>query len=196
MSKIGLYFGSYNPIHSGHVAIANFMLEQTDMEEVWFMVSPQNPLKKEEGLLDEDIRLQMVEIVTKQNPGLKASNFEFDLPKPSYTRTTLDKLKQTYPEYDFQMILGEDNIRYFHLWKDYESILDEYAIWVYPRAGVRSDELNEELLTHHNVHYQINAPLFNLSSTQIRRAIQKGDNVENLIPTEVFTFITENQLYR
>lgn len=195
MRKIGLYFGSYNPIHQGHLKIAEYMLDKTEMEEVWFMISPQNPLKENDDLLDEHLRLSMVKLATKENPGLRASDFEFNLPRPSYTGNTLDQLKKQYPTHEFQMILGEDNIRYFHLWRDYERILNEIVIYVYPRAELTSDAPNEELLRHENVRYQANAPLFDVSSTEIREAIENRENVRTLIPEGVLDFIQENHLY-
>ena len=132
--KIGLYFGTYNPIHVGHLVIANYMADYTDLDQVWLVVTPQNPHKNKASLLSDYHRLAIVRIAVEGNNKLQASNIEFDLPKPSYTTTTLTYIKEKYPEHDFSLIMGEDNLRTLHKWKNHEEIINNHKIFVYPRA--------------------------------------------------------------
>jgi len=133
--KIGLYFGSYNPIHIGHLAIANYMVEYTDIDQLWFVVSPQNPFKKKANLLDDYHRLELVNRAVENDDRLRASNIEFSLPKPSYTVDTLAYLKDQHSNYHFQILMGSDNLESFHKWKNYETIVENYGVIVYPRPG-------------------------------------------------------------
>ncbi|MES2397716.1 MAG: nicotinate (nicotinamide) nucleotide adenylyltransferase, partial [Bacteroidota bacterium] len=130
--KVGLFFGSFNPVHTGHLVLANYMLEYTDLERIWFVVSPHNPLKKKSTLLDEKQRLQMVDLAIGDNIKLKASNIEFNLPQPSYTIVTLTYLKEKYPQHEFVLIMGADNLENFHKWKNYEEILKHHQLYIYP----------------------------------------------------------------
>ena len=151
--KIGLYFGTYNPIHIGHLIIANHMANNSDLDQVWLVVSPQNPLKNKATLLADYHRLALVETAVEGNSKLKASNIEFDLPKPSYTIDTLTYIKEKYPEHDFSIIMGEDNLRSLHKWKNHEQILKNHTIFVYPRA-LTQQELLDETSKKENDHTQ------------------------------------------
>ncbi|MCF6358786.1 MAG: nicotinate-nucleotide adenylyltransferase, partial [Draconibacterium sp.] len=131
--KVGLYFGSYNPVHIGHLAIANYMVEYTDIDQLWFVISPQNPHKKKTNLLDDYQRLEMVYRAVEGDDRLRASNIEFNLPKPSYTINTLAYLSEQHPDYQFRILMGSDNLEHFHKWKNYEAIVENYGVIVYPR---------------------------------------------------------------
>ena len=188
--KIGLYSGSFNPIHVGHVALANYMLNHTDLDEIWFVVSPHNPLKQKELLIDDDIRLQMTKLAVEDFPRLKVSDIEFSLPKPSYTIDTLDFLSTTYPNDEFVLIIGADNLDVFHLWKNYQELLKNYRILAYPREGYGINATND----FPEIEY-IDAPLFNISSSEIREKIKNKEDVSAFLPPKVFTFITQKKLY-
>ena len=140
--KIGLYFGTYNPIHVGHLIIANHMVDYTELDQVWLVVSPQNPFKTKATLLEDYHRLALVNIAIEGNKKLKASNIEFDLPKPSYTIDTLTYIKEKHPEHNFSIIMGEDNLRSFHKWKNYEQILENHSVFVYPRVRTELEEIS------------------------------------------------------
>lgn len=191
--KIGLYFGTYNPIHVGHLIIANHMAEHADLDQVWMVVTPHNPLKKKATLLDDHHRLQMVYLATEDFPKIKPSDIEFKLPQPNYTVNTLIHLHEKYPDYEFSLIMGEDNLKTLHKWKNYEVILENHAIYVYPR--ISSEEENLELKSHPKVHI-IDAPIVEISSTDIRNNIKKGKNVQPLLPHKVWDYIDHNNFYR
>lgn len=175
-NKIGIYGGSFNPVHFGHVGLAKWVIENTDLDELWLMVSPNNPLKPAGILAPEEERLAAVREAVKDIPGLKASDFEFALPKPSYTANTLRELQKKYPDCEFTLVIGEDNIAIFDQWKEYEYILENFRIFVYPRRKSTLDSqlstLDSQLSTIHsrNVMFLENAPLFDISSTAIRRS--------------------------
>lgn len=188
--KIGLFFGSFNPIHVGHMVLANFMLEFTDLEGIWFVVSPHNPLKKKNSLLDEKQRLHMVNLAIGDNPKLRASNIEFSLPQPSYTIITLTYLKEKYPQNEFALIMGADNLESFHKWKNYEEILKNYQLYVYPRPENKGSSLE----SHPQVK-RVNAPLMELSSTSIRKAILEKKDVRYYMPEAVWRYIQEMHFY-
>ena len=175
--KVGLLFGSFNPIHIGHVAIAKYMADKTDLEQVWLIVSPHNPLKEKKSLVDSKKRLAQVKKAIGENSKIKVSNVEFKLTKPSYTINTLELLKKKFPKNKFALIIGTDNLSSFSKWKDYKKILKDYTIYVYPREG--SD--GGKLMSHSNVK-MIDAPLLDVSSTFIREQIKKGKDVKELIP--------------
>ncbi|MCF6241433.1 MAG: nicotinate-nucleotide adenylyltransferase [Bacteroidales bacterium] len=188
--KTGLYFGSFNPIHNGHMAIANFMREFTDLDEVWFVVSPQNPFKNKQSLLADYHRLEMVDLAIDDTPGFRASNIEFHLPKPSYTVDTLAYLFDKYPEREFVLIMGSDNLVNFHKWKNFNEILRYHHIYVYPRPNTPK----VHLLNHPNVHIT-DAPLMEISSSFIRKAIGKKKDIRFYLPTRVWNFIKEMHFY-
>lgn len=188
--KIGLFFGSFNPIHVGHLIIANLMAETSDLKKVWFVVSPQNPLKPAKGLLHEFDRYDMVRAAVFDNYKLEVSDVEFHLPKPSYTIHTLVHLQEKHPDKEFRVIMGEDNLANFRRWKNYRQILDHYGLYVYPRPGTQPSELR----THPNVTV-VEAPLLDISATFIRDRIRKGQSVRYLVPDAVEEMIRAKGFY-
>ncbi len=199
--KIGLFFGSFNPIHIGHLILANYILEHSDMKELWFVVSPQNPFKDKKSLLKDHNRLDMVQLAIKNYPKMRVSNVEFSLPTPSYTIDTLTYLQEKHPDYSFSLIMGEDNLKSLHKWKNYELLLKNHQIIVYPRVfgEEKRDEVFESLrLTiaqHENIH-QIDAPIIELSATEIRNMIKEGKNVRPMLPPEVFEYLDGSSFYK
>ncbi len=193
MKKTGLFFGSFNPVHIGHLILANHMTEHTDLDEVWLVVSPHNPLKKKSTLLNDRQRLMMVRLAIENYPKLKASNIEFDMPQPNYTIDTLTVLQEKYPKHKFALLMGEDNLAGLHKWKNYEAILAYYQIYVYPRLS--SKKVPEELASHPAVHY-VKAPIIEISATQIRKDIKARKNVRPLLPPEVYQYIEEMNFYK
>jgi nicotinate-nucleotide adenylyltransferase len=190
--NIGLLFGSFNPIHTGHLLIANYMVEYTEVDKIWFVVSPQNPFKINDDLLDENLRLQMIELAIADDERFETCNIEFTLPKPSYTTLTLTTLSQKYPEHQFTPIIGGDNLQSFHLWKDYETILNNYQLFVYRRVGFHENPL---LANHKNIKI-FEVPLLNISSTYVRETLQAGKSIKYLVPKLVREFIEEKGFYR
>ena len=188
--KIGLFFGSFNPIHMGHLIIAQTALNETDLERVWFVVSPQNPFKKMSTLLSEADRFNMVDDAIKDHPNLMVSNVEFSLPKPSYTIDTLTVLREQFPTYDFNLLMGEDNLQHFHKWKNYEAILKYYPIYCYPRLG--SDGSNFE--KYPTVH-RFELPFLDISATRIRKYVKEGKSIRFMVPDVVREYITSNHFY-
>ncbi len=191
--KIGLYFGTFNPIHVGHLIIANHMAEHADLDQVWMVVTPHNPLKKKSTLLDDYHRLQMVHLATEDFPKLKPSDIEFKLTQPNYTINTLVHLEEKYPSHDFCLIMGEDNLKSLHKWKNYEAILAHHEIYVYPR--ISKDAENSTFENHPKIH-MIDAPVVEISSTFIRNNIKKGKNVQPLLPPKVWDYIDHNNFYK
>jgi len=190
--KVGLYFGSYNPIHIGHLAIANYMVEFTDIDQLWFVVSPQNPHKKKENLLADYHRLELVERAFEGDDRFRASNIEFNLPKPSYTVDTLAYLHERYPDYSFVILMGSDNLENFHKWKNYEVILENYGIIVYPRQGFDKSKIQN----HKNITVAKGAPLMDISSTFIRNAVKEGKDVRHFMPPKAWKYLDEMNFYR
>lgn len=188
--RIGLFFGSFNPIHLGHLIIANYILENTDLNKIWFIVSPQNPLKNTNDLLDDTIRLKLVRLAIKNNNKFKASDIEFRLSKPSYTINTLKYLKSKHKTKDFVLIVGEDNLDSFEKWKDYREILNDYELYVYPRTNSKANKN----LNFQNIH-KINAPLIEISSTYIRENIKLNKSIRYLLPEVVRKEIEKNNYY-
>lgn len=188
--KIGLFFGSFNPIHIGHLIIANTMAENTDLEEVWFVVSPQNPFKKQKSLLHEFDRLEMVERAIQDNFKLKASDVEFHLPRPSYTIDTLTVLQEKYPEHQFGLIMGGDNLSHFHKWKNYEQILEYFQLYIYPRPDASPSDLDN----HPKVNF-VESPLMSISATFIRKNIKAQKSIRYLVPESVELHIKANKFY-
>lgn len=190
MKKTGLYFGSFNPIHIGHLVIAEQLVENTDLEELWFVVSPQNPLKKRSSLLDDRQRLHLVNLAIDDDPRFRACDIEFSLKKPSYTSFTLQVLREKYPRREFCLIMGEDNLQSFRKWYNYEHIIENYGIYVYPRPGYDGGDLRN----YRNVHI-VNAPLMEISSTMIREGLRSGKSVRYMLPEKVFQCIEESGFY-
>ena len=191
--KIGLYFGTFNPIHVGHLIIANHMAEFSDLEQIWMVVTPHNPLKKKSTLLEDHNRLQMVFLATEEYPKLKPSDIEFKLPQPNYTVNTLAYLQEKYSEHNFSLIMGEDNLNSFHKWKNYEVILQNHEIYVYPR--ISTEVISPEFEKHSKIH-MIDAPIVEISSTKIRESIKLGKNVKPLLPENVWDYIDHNLFYK
>ncbi|MFK7783493.1 MAG: nicotinate (nicotinamide) nucleotide adenylyltransferase [Crocinitomicaceae bacterium] len=202
--KVGLYFGSFNPIHVGHLIIASYMTEHSDLDQVWIVVSPQNPLKKKKTLLADYHRLALVRAAVEDNPKLIVSDIEFHLPMPSYTSTTLTYLKEKFPKNEFSLIMGEDNLRTFHKWFNHDVILENHTVYVYPRVltiqeleaqkddqTVKSNNFDE----HKNVIFCHDAPLMKVSSSFIRKAIAEGKDVRYLLTEPVHKYVEEMHFY-
>ncbi|WP_295653141.1 nicotinate (nicotinamide) nucleotide adenylyltransferase [uncultured Mucilaginibacter sp.] len=189
--KIGLLFGSFNPVHIGHLIIANYMANHTDLDKVWLVVSPQNPLKKYGDLINTYDRLEMARLATDNSDNIEVSDVELKLPQPSYTIDTLTHLKEKYPQHEFAIIMGSDNLVTLHKWKNYKLILRDYQIYVYPRPGYE----NTDLATHPSVHITM-TPLMELSATFIRKSIAEKKNVQYFVPDPVLKFIESKGLYR
>lgn len=190
MKNVGLFFGSFNPVHIGHMAIANYMLEFTPMDELWFLVSPHNPLKKKESLLEGHHRLEMVRLAVGDHFKMRASDIEFGLPQPSYTVNTLAYLKEKYSDFNFILIMGGDNLATFHKWKNYEYILENFSIYLYSRFG----QEDNELVKHPSIK-QFEAPRMEISSTFIRQAIKDKKDVRYLMPQAAWDYCQEMHFY-
>ncbi len=190
--NIGLYFGSFNPIHVGHLIIANHIVEYTDLDEIWFVVSPQNPLKKKATLLDNHHRLELVNRAIENFPNFRSSDVEFKLPRPSYTVNTLAVLKEKYPKHNFNLIMGEDNLRTITKWKNYEVLLEDYHIYVYPRIS-ESIQISPEIMESVT---KVNAPIIEISSTYIRKGIKSQKDVRPLVPFKVWEYIDLMNFYK
>tara|TARA_B110001450_G_scaffold104861_1_gene99283 strand:+ start:22 stop:633 length:612 start_codon:yes stop_codon:yes gene_type:complete len=199
MKKVGLYFGTFNPIHVGHLIISNYMVGYTNLDEVWFVVSPLNPLKKKESLLEDYHRLNLVRIAIVQNSKLKVSNEEFNLPIPSYTINTLTHLKEKYSGHEFNLIMGEDNLRSFKKWKNHEEILKYHYLYVYPRVLTEQEKLDESNLENTVDHPRVircEAPVMKISSSFIRKAISENKDVRYLLTPEVYKYVEEMNFYK
>ena len=188
--KIGLYFGSFNPVHVAHLIIANHILNETDIEKVWFVVSPQNPFKSEAGLLNEYHRLHLVKTATERDNRIKATDIEFTLPKPSYTVNTLAYLAEKHPEHNFCIIMGSDSFQNLNKWKNYEAIIKSYPIYVYRRPGFEIENT-----VHADVHI-VEAPLLQLSATYIRKCIAEGKSIRYMLPDAVLEEIEKGGYYK
>ncbi len=189
--KIGLFFGSFNPVHMGHLIIAQTALNAGGLDYVWMVVSPQNPFKVKKNLLPEYERLRMVELATEDNDRLLASNVEFSLPQPSYTIDTLTHLRDRYRSYEFSIIMGQDNLQYLHKWKNYEALLKYYPLLVYPRPGTSASQFDD--------HPQVRsfaAPLLDISASYIREQIRSGKSIQYLVADPVYRYIEEGGLFR
>jgi len=189
--KVGLFFGSFNPVHVGHMIIANYMIENTDLDELWIVVSPQNPFKDKKSLARDSDRLHLVNLAIGKNYKLRASKVEFDLPKPSYTIDTLTYLKEKNPLKDFVLIMGGDNLGSFHKWKNYEVILKNHQIYVYQRPAYDLGELKD----HSNINI-VEAPQMNISASYIRKEIKNQRSVRYLVPDAVFEYLENTTLYQ
>ncbi len=189
---IGLFFGSFNPIHTGHLIIAEYMATRADLQQVWFVVSPHNPLKNQATLARDFDRLHMVQLAIDDNPRLKVSKIEFSLPKPSYTIDTMAYLHEKYPQHTFSLIMGADNIKSIARWKNYELLLSRYTIHIYNRKGSRVDKAAEQgadIRTY-------DTPMLDISSTYIRQCIREGLSIRYMVPDSVFEFLEGSRLYR
>lgn len=189
--KVGLFFGSFNPIHIGHLILAQYFLEFTDLQEVWLVVSPHNPFKKKSTLLNDHQRLHLVQLAVEDIPGLRASDVEFGLPQPSYTITTLIHLQEKYPIYEFSLLIGQDNLEGFQKWRNSNQLLDLARLLVYPREGA---ELPPWAAEHPRVHLEP-APKMEISSTFLRNALKKGKDVRSWLPAPVWEEIQKSGLY-
>lgn len=189
--KIGLFFGSFNPIHIGHLIIANHMATHTDLQKVWLVVSPQNPLKPKNSLARDYDRLHLAQIGIGDNPKIEASNLEFGLPRPSYTVDTLAFAREKYPQHEFALIMGGDNLATLHLWKNHQILLDNYDIYIYRRPG---HELGERA-SHPRVRI-CEAPLLDISATYLRECLRARKSIRYLVPEPVFEYLESSQLYR
>ena len=189
--KIGLFFGSFNPIHTGHLIIANFMANHTGLDKVWLVVSPHNPLKEKKDLIQVYDRLEMAKLAIEDAQNLEVSDVELKLPQPSYTIDTLIHLKELYPEHQFILIMGADNLKSLKKWKNYELLLRDYQIYIYPRPGFENQELQ-----NHPAITITKTPLMELSSTFIRKAIAEDKNVQFFLPDKVIQFIENKSLYK
>ena len=198
--KVGLYFGSFNPIHIGHLIIANHLVDHSDLQQIWFVISPHNPHKEKNTLLEDYHRLALVHEAIEDNPNFRASDVEFKLEQPNYTVKTLMVLKQRYPNYEFELIMGEDNLRTLTKWYNYSYILEHFKIRVYPRAydslqKVNETPLPEELVNHPNIIMVLDTPTMNLSSSHIRKMIAAKKDVRYLIPEKVWKYIDKMGFY-
>lgn len=190
--KIGLYFGTFNPIHVGHLIIANHFTEHSDLEQVWCVVTPQNPFKTKQSILDNHQRLEMVYLATKEYPKIKPTDIEFQLPQPNYTIHTLAYLEEKYPEHEFVLIMGEDNLVSLPKWKNAELILERYTIYVYPRkiSNTASKDIFEGTIQ------KVDAPIIEISSSFIRKSIKSGKNIRPLLPESVWIYLDEMNFYK
>ena len=190
--KVGLYFGTFNPIHVGHLIIANHFAEHSDLEEIWCVVTPQNPFKTKQSVLDNHQRLEMVYLATKEYPKIKPSDIEFQLPQPNYTVHSLAYLEEKYPKHEFALIMGEDNLASFPKWKNAEVLLDRYPIYVYPRKIEQSYaavDLKGSII-------KIDAPIIEISSSFIRKSIKSAKNIRPLLPESVWVYLDEMNFYK
>ena len=190
VEKIGLFFGSFNPIHTGHLVIANYFLQFSEINKIWWVVSPQNPLKEKKSLLDERHRMALVKEAIWDNPLFKASDIEFSLPKPSYTVHTLAYLQEKYPNKEFTLIMGSDNLQHLHKWKNFEQILEQYSLHVYPRPSFDGGNFKN----HPSVTW-VQAPLMEISSSFIRESIAQKKDMKYFLPDKVRLYIEEMHFY-
>jgi len=188
--KTGLFFGSFNPVHIGHMAIANYFVEFTDIDELWFVVSPHNPLKDKTNLLDCQARLELLQLAIKDDKRFLASDIEFDLPQPSYTVDTLEKLKRLFPDNEFVIVMGSDGLPTFNKWKNYQEITRNYQRYVYPRGteNKTTETANENIRL-------VNAPRLDISSTFLRESIAQGRDIRHFLPDGVFKLILDKAYY-
>jgi len=193
MKNVGLYFGTFNPIHIGHLIIANHMVENSDLDEIWMVVTPHNPFKKKSSLLNNHHRLDMVYFATETYEKIIPSDIEFHLPQPNYTVFTLATLTEKHPTYKFNLIMGEDNLKSLHKWKNYETILEHHHVYVYPRV---SEGIIDTQFNNHPKIHRVNAPIIEISSTMIRNGIKENKNMRPLLSDKVWTYIDEMNFYK
>lgn len=188
--KIGLFFGSFNPVHVGHMIIANFMVEHSDLDMIWMVVSPHNPHKDKKSLAKDHDRLHLVNLAIGENIKIKASDIEFKLPKPSYTIDTLTYIKEKYPNKEFCLIMGGDNLGTFHKWKNYEMILNNHKIFVYQRPNYDLGELQD----HESITI-LDAPLLSISASYLRKQLKEGKSIQYLVSDKVYEYLNDSPLY-
>ena len=191
MKKVGIYSGSFNPIHHGHVMLANYLVEFSDLDELWFVVTPQNPLKKKEDLLDDDERLKMVQLAVGDDERFHVSDIEMHLPTPSYTINTLAALSEQYPDCEFIFICGMDSLQNLKNWREYQKILDNYELLVFPREGFDGGDL----INYPSVNV-LKTPIIEVSSTFIRNCVNEGRDVRHFMPEKAFRYMDENRFYK
>ena len=191
--KVGLYFGTFNPIHVGHIIIANHLVEYSDLDEIWMVVTPHNPHKKKSSLLANHHRLELVYLALQKYTKIKPSDIEFKLPQPNYTVNTLAHINEKYPQHEFSLIMGEDNLKSFHKWKNYDIILENHTIYCYPR--ISNGEIKSKLENHPKIH-KIDAPIIEISATLIRQGIKNNKNVVPMLSVETWKYIDEMNFYR
>lgn len=191
MKRIGIYSGSFNPIHHGHVMLANYLVEFSDLDELWFVVSPQNPLKQKSELLDDDERLKMVQLAVGDDPRFHVSDIEMHLPLPSYTINTLTALSEQHTDCQFVFICGMDSLQNLHRWYQYQSILDNHELLVFPREGYDGGEL-----VHHPSVTVLKTPILEISSTFIRQCVKEGRDMRHFMPEKAFLYMQENGFYK
>ncbi len=191
--KVGLYFGTFNPIHVGHLIIANHMVEYSNLDEIWMVVTPHNPFKKKSSLLENHHRFELVYRATEKYEKIKPSDIEFKLPQPNYTVHTLAHIADTYKDKEFCLIMGEDNLKSFHKWKNYETILEHHSIYVYPR--IADGDIEHQFKNHPKIH-KVDAPIMEISSTMIRKGIKNKKNIRPLLTNEVWEYIDEMNFYK
>ena len=191
--KVGLFFGTFNPIHIGHMIIANYIVEFSDLDEVWFVITPQSPFKQKASMLSDHHRLAIANIAVENYPKLKTSDIEFNLPQPNYTINTLAYIEEKFSNNQFCLIMGEDNLKGFHKWKNYETILQNYELYVYPRI---SEGTTEHQFFNHPKIQKVNAPIVQISSTFIRRSIQNKKDISTMLPSNVWKYIDEMNFYK
>ena len=187
-----MYFGTFNPVHNGHVALGNYFVTQTDLETVWFVVTPQNPFKINDPLLEDPHRLEMVRLALLNQPQLEVCDVEFTLPKPNYTLDTIQFLKQKFPHNDYVLLMGEDNLAHFERWKSYATLLDLVTVYVYPRK--HKYPVPEKFLNHPKIQL-IQAPMLDYASKKIRSLIQQGVPVDHLMPQQSWHYLKKHQFY-
>ena len=191
--KVGLYFGTFNPIHVGHIIIANHLVEYSDLDEVWMVVTPHNPHKKKSSLLANHHRFELVYLALQKYTKIKPSDIEFKLPQPNYTVNTLAHINEKYPQHEFSLIMGEDNLKSFHKWKNSDIILENHTIYCYPR--ISNGEIKSKLENHPKIH-KIDAPIIEISATLIRQGIKNNKNVAPMLSVETWKYIDEMNFYR
>lgn len=192
MRKIGLFFGTFDPIHNGHLQLAKYFVEQTDLEGVWFVITPQNPFKQNIEILPNLNRLELVSLAIQNHPKLEISTVEFDLPQPNYTYHTLNELKKQHPQYHFVLLLGADNMTAFDQWKGYDKILNDFDLYVYPRKLKKP--IPEQFQNHPKIHWT-DAPFVEISATDIREGIRRGEDMSAWVPQPSWNYLTEKKLY-
>jgi nicotinate-nucleotide adenylyltransferase len=192
--KVGLYFGSFNPIHVGHLIIAQYMIQRDDIDAVWFVVSPHNPLKKKSTLLEDYHRLAIVKIAIEDELKFKAEDIEFKMPQPSYTIDTLAYLKEKHPDYNFSLLMGEDNLRGLHKWKNFEKMLEKHKIYVYPRF--EEEPIEHQFKEHPSVVFCNDVPLMKISASYIRELIGTGKSARFLLTEKVNKYVDDMNFYK